>query len=172
MTTGSKRERSSSGGTRDARARPAAGSSGRVVGAGRRLGVALVDHHPAVELEHRLVALVEAARVHPDDADVGPRRLAPADHLGLGAQRVAGVDRASGSARRRSRGSPGELSETSRHGAAEDHVEDEQVVHDLALEAERARELARAVERTAVAGKGDVQRHVALGDRARDGVLR
>ena len=142
------------------------GQLGRVVGAGVRAGVALVDHRPAVELEDRLVALVVAAGVHPDDADVRARRLAAADDLGLGMERVAGEDgrqEADIGVAEVGGGVEGDIG----HGAAEDHVEDEHVVHDLALEAERARELAGAVERAAVAGDGDVHRHVALGDGAR-----
>ena len=50
-------------------------------------------------------------------------------------------------------------------------MEDEHVVDGLALVAEGLRELARAVQRPAVAGEGDVQREVAVGDGARDGVL-
>src|SRR5438445_8275847 len=44
-------------------------------------------------------------------------------------------------------------------------------MHDLAPEAERTGELARAVERAAITREGDVEREVAVRNRARDGVL-
>ena len=132
--------RSSSGGTYRSSVATRGRQLRRVVVAGRRLGVALVNHRPAVELEHGLVALVVALRVHPDDAHVLARRLALADDLCLGAQRVAGVDgpqeahvRVAEVGRR--------VQRDVRHRAPEHHVEHQQVVHDLALEAERLREL-------------------------------
>ena len=142
------------------------GHVGRIVGMGRRAGVALVDHDPPVELEHALVALVEPDGPHPDDARVALRRLAPAERLRLGAQRVAREHRPQEAqvgvaevARRVER----DLADR----AAEDDVEDEQVVHGRALEAEAARELVGAAQRLAVARQRDVQRNVAVRDRAR-----
>ena len=55
----------------------------RVIGARVYRRLAFIHHRPAIELKHRLVTLVEAARVHPDDTDVGPGRLAPADDFRL-----------------------------------------------------------------------------------------
>jgi hypothetical protein len=50
-------------------------------------------------------------------------------------------------------------------------VEDKHVVHDLALETERARKLPRAVQRPPVPGQRDVQSKVAIGNRARNGMM-
>src|SRR6478672_914376 len=56
--------------------------------------LALVDHEGAAELDDDLAALVDPARAHADDPDVRARPgLARVEHLGLGPQRVADVDR-------------------------------------------------------------------------------
>src|SRR4051812_27382304 len=52
------------------------------------------QHDRALELDHGLVALVEAARAYGDDAEARSRiRLSLLEHFGLGAERVPGEDR-------------------------------------------------------------------------------
>jgi hypothetical protein len=142
---------------------------GLVVGARGGVAVALVDHHPAVEREHRLAALVGARAAHPHHAVLAAAVLLLADDLADRAHRVTGIHRQVELHGRVAQVGHG-VERDVVHRLAEDHVEDQQVVHGLALVAQRARELRRAVQRVAVAGEAHVESLVALRDGPRHGV--
>src|SRR5205814_5502219 len=110
----------------------------------RRLRVPLIDHHPAVVLEHLRAALVRPRGLDPHDAVLAALVLLLADYLGDGAHGVSRVHRLAEA--------DGRVTEV-RHGVeryvvyglAEDHVKDEKIVDRLAQVTERSRELRRAV---------------------------
>ena len=95
---------------------------------------ALPDEDAAPALDNERAVLVEAARTHRDDALLRPRAGLPHfEHLGLGVQRFAGVDRMGqaqsppNQARRRSR--------SRRDAHTDDNRQREQAIDETAIEA-------------------------------------
>ena len=139
---------------------------------GRRHGrsrIALVHHHPADIVEHHLAALVDAGRAHPDHAAASIGIFAQAQHLGVGRQGVAGIDRYApakfGIAEVGDR-----VQRDVGHGLADHDMEHHQIVERRARQAERARKDIGRVDGEARAVKPDIQCRIGLGQRARRGV--
>ena len=135
----------------------------------RRLQVALAHHHPADIVEHHLAALIGAHRADIDGAGLAVGVLAQADDLGHRVQAVAGIDRRAEPALGVAEIGDG-VERDVRHGLAEDHVEDQQIVDRRTRIPDRLGEGVGRVNGKAHAVQRRVQGDVAGGDGARRGM--
>ena len=133
---------------------------------GRGLRVGFPHHHPAHIIQHRLAALVQAPRPHPDHAGLAVGVLLEPDHPRLRAQRIAGIDRL--------QPAPLGIAEIGhrvqrhvRHGLAEDQVERRPVVERTGRQTAGPGELVRGGQRVARRVERLVERPLAPRDGAR-----
>ncbi len=140
----------------------------RVAGRGGLL-VALTHHYPARIIEHRIAVLVVPTRAHIDDARLAVGVLAQADHLGYGAERVAGIDRLQEATVGVTEIGHG-IERDVRDCLAEDDVKHQEVVERRARIAQALRERVRRLHGEARPEQPVIQRDIAGGDGSRRGV--
>ena len=128
--------------------------------------VALAHQDPAAVAQHLLAHLVGAEGAHVDDAAVAGRGLLQADHLALGLEAVARVDRHAEEALGVAQVGHGVQRDVG-DGLAEDQVEDQEVVQGSRRQAQALGEAVGALQREAAAVERLVERHVALAGGAR-----
>src|SRR5262249_21979171 len=122
-------------------------------------------------VRERLAAVrLAPGRAHEDDAGLAARILLEPDDLGLGIERVAGVDR-----RENAAGGIAEIGNRVerdvRYGLAEHDVEDQEIIDRRAWIADRARKDIRGLHGKTRTEQAVVERHVPHRDGAGNGVL-
>ena len=134
-----------------------------------RIGAALAHHHPAHIVHHRLVALIDPPRPHPDHARGAVGILLQPDHGAFRPQGVTGIDRQTPP----SLGIPqiGHRIQTDiGHSLAKDDVKRRQIIQRRSRQATAAREFIRGIQRMPRGIEHVVKRPLPAGDGARHGM--